>query len=240
MTCRYCLENKPLVKSHIIPESFFPKNEIDEKPSRMLTNRVNIYPKKMPIGVYDQTILCLDCEKQFDRCDNYAQKVLLENFSLFSDIHQSGKNYGHEFLDFDYILLKYFFTSLVWRASVSTHEFYRRINLGPWEAIALGRLKSDEPIPVEIFSVILSRFDHKIGKSMLDPYYTKLEGINFICIYMGGYAIYIKVDKRPCPNLFSQLVISPNQPLRVLSRSFLESKEYPLLQALVFAPHNRK
>jgi hypothetical protein len=232
------LEEKPLGKSHIIPESFFPKDVEDDRPSRLLTNKEGEYPKKLPAGVYDRTILCHSCERKFDLVDNYGQKTLLENEGKHSPITHGGTTYGFELPTYDYNLLKSFFVSVLWRASVSTHPFYGRIRLGPFESIALDLFKSGQFISPESFSVVLAKFDHPIGKSMMCPFTSKFDGLNFCQFYLGGYIAYIKVDKRDSLGAFTEVMLSPGRPLRVISREFFESKEYPLIHKIANAPQN--
>ena len=222
----------------MIPESFFPKEVDDDRPGKLITNKAGEYPKKLRIGVYDQTILCQECEQRFNRVDNYAQKVLLENESKHRELRHEDLVYGYELDSYDYPQLKSFFISLLWRASISTHAFYRRISLGPYESIALDMFKSEDPIPPDSFSVILAKFDHPYGKSMLCPISTKFSGINYNQFYLGGYIAYIKTDNRPTPKPFSELMLSPNLPLKIISREFLVSKEYPLFLKVVSAQHN--
>ena len=62
----------------------------------------------------------------------------------------------------------------------------------------------------------------------MSPYRTKIDNINFSVFRIpGGYQVYIKVDKRPLGNLFSQLAIRRNGDLIVIRRkNFESSKEF--------------
>ncbi len=239
MKCRLCNEEKPLGDSHIIPKSFFPPKEPgNHRPNRLLSNKEGVYPKKSPNGVYDQTILCHDCERKFSRFDDYAQKLLLQNEARHSKIEWQGETYGFEISKYDYDLLKRFFISVLWRASVSSHDFFRRIALGPHEILALQAFKSESPISPQQFSVILAKFNHPAGKSMLDPYPKKIDGINYNAFYLGGYNAWIKTDLRPTLEPFSALMLKPDQPLKIISRDFLGSKELPLFREIAIAANN--
>jgi hypothetical protein len=240
MKCRFCNLEKPLGDSHIIPKSFFPpKTGGDTRPNRLLSNKEGTYPKKMPIGVYDQTILCHECEKVFDPLDDYSQKLLLENESDHQPLLFRGETIGFYLPKYDYDKLKKFFISLLWRASVSTHDFYRRINLGPHEPIAMKLITSSTDIPPELFSVVLSKFDNPLGKAMLDPYPKRMDNVNYNVFYLGGYNVWIKTDKRNTPTPFSELMLSPGRPLQIIARDISTSKELPLLREIAIAAHNR-
>ena len=54
--CKLCSSDTTLIRSHVIPKSLW---EIDgaQPPSRLITNTSAIYPKRVPIGVYNDTIV---------------------------------------------------------------------------------------------------------------------------------------------------------------------------------------
>jgi hypothetical protein len=84
--CKLCQQEvTALVKAHVIPRSFF---EIDPRLAapRLITNSKGIYPKKIPVGVYDRTIVCGECEKRFSDCDDYAARLLLRSEREFVHI----------------------------------------------------------------------------------------------------------------------------------------------------------
>ena len=239
MICRLCNNDKTLGKSHVIPESFFPKIKNAPRPLKLLTNVAGEFPKKAQIGVYDKTILCTECEKTFDLPDNYAQKLLLEYQNQHIPVSDSFQSIGYKIQNYDYDLLKLFFVSLLWRASISSHSFYEGIRLGPFESVAFNLLKANQSIPSEVFSVILAKFDDPVGKSILDPFASKFDGVNFNVFYLGGYVAYIKSDKRNTPNIFSELMMSPGRPLLIFSRELSDSPEISLFRDIVRTSYKR-
>ena len=77
MRCKWCnKEYKKLAKSHIIPKAFAIP---DGKNDRFIVT-ANSHKKKRPIGSWDDTILCQQCEKQYQYIDNNAAQILLKNF----------------------------------------------------------------------------------------------------------------------------------------------------------------
>jgi len=48
MGCKFCDEDKPLIKAHIIPATFFVKNG-----ARILSSLPEVFPKRSLIAVYD-------------------------------------------------------------------------------------------------------------------------------------------------------------------------------------------
>jgi hypothetical protein len=78
--CRMCSNDRKLIRAHVIPEAFFRVQRADGEPTFLITNTVGQYPKRAPIGVYDEGILCGDCENSFQAIDDYGIKVLLTHF----------------------------------------------------------------------------------------------------------------------------------------------------------------
>lgn len=232
MTCRYCGEDKKLVKAYVIPVAFFHRLREGNDPPRLFTNTENSYPKKAPIGVYDNTILCAECEVLFGDWDIYAQDLLGIEPKSATQIAENGRVGGYEISKYRYDLLKLFFISLVWRSSISTHNFYSRVKLGPFEAIAKRFIELRDPGVPEDFSVTVAKFDHSPGNSILDPHAEKWYHVNYYRFYLGSYVIFMKVDKRKTPGLHSTFMIKPNEPLRIIRRDLERSKELPLIHRI--------
>ena len=234
MICKYCGKDKELVESHVIPKAFFKRQRHGQGPLKMLTEHGKDYPKRLPAGVYDR-MLCGQCEQQFGDWDNYAQNVLKEPPDNASPVTVGSQIVGYEIAEYSYKLLKLFFISLLWRASVSVHEFYEKISLGPYIAAAKQCIDRQDPGSPEEFSVFLARFDHPLGGTILDPHLQRIMGINFYRFYLGNYVAYIKVDKRETPEPCFPLVLSPNEPLKIVSRNMERGGELSLIKEMVAA-----
>jgi hypothetical protein len=73
-----CGESNKLVKSHIIPEAFWREIRQGDDAPLLITSVKGEFPKKAPIGVYDDGILCTECEESFGHVDDYGITVLLK------------------------------------------------------------------------------------------------------------------------------------------------------------------
>jgi hypothetical protein len=98
---------------------------------------VNLDAEKISIfrqaGNFDKHILCLECEKKFSPLDAYGWK-LLGNPDLTKPIfsHSSmGTVQAYCVTGCDTDKLRKFILSVLWRASVSSIEFYGYVRLGP-------------------------------------------------------------------------------------------------------------
>src|SRR5260370_4088232 len=157
MVCRFCEKERTLIKAHIIPEGLFKLFPQSAGVTTLYTNTAGAYPKRTPVRAYDPNIVCHACDNGFSPWDQHAQDVLLYGFSKDSVIRHESTTIGWLIREFDYSRLKLFFMSLVWRASVSTHGFFRRISTGPFEQELRKMLKDGDPGTHEAFAAVLPR-----------------------------------------------------------------------------------
>ena len=227
---------RPLIKAHIIPKSFFIQLRKGRNPAKIISQ--NGYPKKSQIGEYDKEILCNGCEKKFQSWDDYGQKLLLQESDQLTPIKNRDEVVAYEINKFDYSRLKLFFLSLLWRASVSSRDYYALVDLGTTEAVVRNYLDKNTPGSADEFSVILARFNNRIGKlTMLNPHSTKFNGMDFFVFYLTGYIAYIKNGIHPISNDLRKFQISPGQKLILLSRDFDDSNEKTLMESMVRNSH---
>lgn len=234
MTCKGCFQDKKLVKAHIIPESFFRQLKSGERPLRIFSNIVGIFPKKSYIGVYDPGILCQDCENLFKVYDDYGFKILVQNETAQEELIHEGKIVGYRINKVDGDKLKMFFLSVLWRASISTQQFYSKVNLGDLEDVLKEMIWECSVGGPHDFSFVLAKFDDQsVGKSMLDPHGEEWSGVSYYRFYMYGYVLYIKCDTQKTPPEWVKFISSDNS-LILISRGHMEkSKEYGVLKSVV-------
>jgi hypothetical protein len=227
MKCKFCQREKKLIQAHIIPEGFFRRLKDGQDPPRIVNP--NAFPKRAPIGVYDTTILCEDCEKMFGDWDCHAQQVLCAD-PIGEPIKLEGRTVAYKIRDFKYDHLKLFFISLAWRASVSSEAFYSRIDLGPYEDIAKAMISTSDPGTDNDFATTIAKFDeHPLSTAILDPHPERWQGITYCRFYLSSYVVYIKIDKRSAPQPHSDFKIKCGEPLYVVCRDLSRSKELPLI-----------
>lgn len=234
MVCKFCSKDKRTINCHIIPHALYkPLLKSGEIP-KIYTNTEGVYPKKSPIGVYDEEIVCADCEKYFNDCDAYAADFFLHESHEEHVIKSRDGIAAIIVEDFDYSLLKLFGVSLLWRASASTHPFFKRVQIGPHDEIIKRMIRDQSPGGEDDYSIILSRFNMRDKASIIqDPFRTKYDGLNFYRFYFNSYCMEIKVDKRPIKGLFRSFMISPNSPLTICERDLAKSKELEIAKSIL-------
>ncbi|MBU2579279.1 hypothetical protein KKA09_04170 [Patescibacteria group bacterium] len=242
MECKFCLKDKKLIDAHIIPRCFFEamRDKKDNRPFQLLSNTKNEYSQKLWIGLYDKNILCEDCEKVFQKYDDYACKALLSNIDESDYIlDPNGNKIGYKLENVDYKKLKLFFLSVLWRASVSKRKEFKKVDIGrSFEDRLKAMVKNFDPGSTNDFLLVLRRFIDDLGKNFLmDPYKLRIDEINFYRFYLGaGYEFHIKVDKRNLKksDVLYLLALRSESLLYVPFReNLLSSKEFPILKDIL-------
>lgn len=232
MTCKFCGNDKPLIKAHIIPAGFYRRLRQGQEALDVITNKADEYRKKSWVGVYDQ-IVCKECESTWSGWDNYAQRLLADELVGAQARYRDGKKIAYVVRDFDYKKLKLFFISMIWRASVSSQDFFSKVSLGEFEDIAKQHIANSDPGDSQNFGTVLAKLDHPLAKSILDPHEDNFSGVHYYRFYLASYIAYIKVDHRPAPKILSPFAMTENKPLYIVCRDFWKSKEVNLMKKLL-------
>lgn len=197
---------------------------------KLISAASNGMVRRSRLGIYDQEILCRACEDKFQRTDSYAAEKLIPRKGQFPI--SDGKHVaGYRLTGVDCGLLKRFFVSVLWRASISRAEFFSRVSLGPLEEmarrVAWGEVSADE----DHFSYALARFEGQgtLAKVILDPHPERFDRVRYYRFYLAGYVLYIKASSCPTPNSFKGLIARDNEQI-IVSRGEIESsKEFSVM-----------
>jgi hypothetical protein len=232
--CKLCTNEAKLIDAHVIPRSFW---EIDtaQPPPRMVTNIKGAFPKRIPIGVYDQTIVCESCERGFSYYDGYAAHLFLKRFDEFEEVRDNkGRLTGYVLANFDYRTLKLFAIAVLWRASVSSHLFFSRVRLGPFEKRAREMLLRGDPGDAATFATLFSVWDDGAEQLLMDPVEQRSDGgVRSYRFYLGRFVAYTKVDRRPFPEQLARGALTPVGPLHVASRQLATSKDFRVAERVL-------
>ena len=226
LPCKGCAEPNILVKSHIVPESFSVLFNRGKKPALIVGPEE--YPRQSQRGIYDQSILCDDCEQKLSVPDDYAQRILIQEVSRFKQIFNGTELVAETLEPYDYKLLHRFAISVLWRASISSHYFYEYVELGPHQERLRTFSLGLEELPDDRYGIVVGKLVYKSICNMAPaPFRERIEGANYWRIYIGDWHFWIKVDSsRPTPSIFREMEAKANTPLFVLCRELLGSPEH--------------
>ena len=119
--------------------------------------------------------------------------------------------------------IKLFALSLLWRMSISSHFMFLKVDLGPHESKLRDILSFYEKgfgyFDVFITKYIYGQFGEMASKVILDPIKFKIDGINFVRIFLPNtYELFIKVDKRALPSFFEPMKLGDSKNAFVINR----------------------
>jgi hypothetical protein len=231
--CKLCQQERPLIRSHIIPDAFHRDIKGDHpKAPLMIGNDPEQHPKRRPGGLYDEELVCEPCERLFSPWDDYAAEFFLKHLRENGQPMKAsnGELIGYRYDNVDYKKLKLFVVSLLWRAAASSNEFFDRVELGPHEERARSLIVAGDPGTPHEFSVLIERWyappeRQGLLRAQFSPYCAEIDDVHEVKLFLAGAVIHVKVDKRPYPEPFPELMLRPGVPLHVISRELEGSKD---------------
>ena len=195
MICKFCRQEKKLIKAHIIPRNFYLARKNDKY--ICINSKTGEYTYQQQ-GGYDSNILCGDCDNNIlGEFDKEGYRVLFGDFNKYQyvQIHPKYKIYQLDNSNFDYI-------SILWRASISQLEEWSNINLGAYERKALNILKGKREYP-ELFKILIYKnsLTEDINQEVLIAK-GKTSKYKKYVIQMAGYRIEVMVDSTRITNKY--------------------------------------
>jgi hypothetical protein len=115
--CPLCQREKQLSRSHILPNASFRKIKRQNSGKLVSFDDSAYTPVGHTVESWWEYLLCHECEQILSVYENYSIGILRK---MARDSHFTLKN-------FDYVKLKLFFTSLLWRAAVSNQDAFSKV-----------------------------------------------------------------------------------------------------------------
>lgn len=193
--CRFCGQEKKLIKAHIIPKCFYLGLKENDKYLGINSKTCKYVIQQQ--GGYDSNILCGDCDNHIlGEFDKEGYRILLGDFSKYKYIqrYQQYRIYQLDNTDFDYDKFNKFFISILWRASISKLQEWSHVNLGGYERKAFEIIKGERDYN-ELFKILIYKNCYKedINQEVLIAKGKTKTNKKYI-IQMAGYYIEIIVD----------------------------------------------
>jgi len=204
--CQLCKKDKKLIKAHIIPEwafNFLYTKNGKSKP--LIIVGADLYTKKRPIGSYDNTILCGNCDSLIGKNYDEPAKDYLSLRNITSGDVVEHLNHV------DLTTLKLFLLSVVWRAGITGIEDFAMVSIGAYkerirELIYKHIILNKHYVDTRGYDIIITRYSSKKHEKIVNdliclPYNQRMDGVNYVCLFFpNAYKIFIKLDQRPIPN----------------------------------------
>lgn len=210
-TCALCQQNRLLWNSHIIPEFLYHPLYDDD------IHRYNTFGQEgsPELGQAQkgerEYLLCDECEQHFSDYERYAAVFYRGAIAAFSDTTRSeslcGKSLKFTRRDgdgkpttaavpallqvegVDYVQLKLFLLSLLWRMGVSSLYFFREVELGPHEAKIRNMLLNNDPGEPGLYPCQLRLVEVEqrlLTDCQLQPCKERFDGITYYRLFSTG------------------------------------------------------
>jgi hypothetical protein len=195
--CRFCGQSKPLIRAHIVPRSLYPIVEPHGRRKIMSSSTPNERAIQLQNGLYDDSLVCADCEGIWDKYDAYAKRFFVDNYAQGQEVGDGKGARGLIFTGADHRLIKLFFLSVLWRCHATSRPEFSNVHLGPYEARLKAMLIDGDAGDVDDFSVAIQDRRHPVlGPIWFNPCRTRVLGRTCYEISLFGPVGYIKVDSQ--------------------------------------------
>lgn len=201
-----------LAHSHVIPWGFVSQCEHAHDMSLMSEGE---FPKRRNKGIYDDHILCDECEhRYFYAPDDYAICIYRDLQESEAKVDQTNKNLRYlRFGSVDRRMLRMFFASVLWRCSVAQCAELKDFSIGEVyeRRIAADILSNGTFDYIDAVGIRYDAIDplnklHSITESFAMPISTRLRFDNRIAngfnLYLPNYKFAVSLDRRPNPFSF--------------------------------------
>ena len=205
--CRWCGDKHQLIRAHIIPRSFYDDVRGDTDQVLMLSPDKSKYTSVTQSGVFDSGILCATCDGLLGRFDDYGRAIFKRVPTDQQDliVDRDRMPIGFNLRCDDVQRAQKFLLSVLWRASVTSNDFFSNVNLGDkYEARIREIIQNDEKVLEDEFEFIVIRtFDHPYDGGLMPPWGGRFDGIFAYTLYLPFFKILIRADKRRFLDPFS-------------------------------------
>lgn len=226
--CRLCLKGEKLSNSHIIPEFFFKRLYTDEHYFFELSTDERIKNKIVQKGLREK-LMCSRCENHLNKHEKYVAEV----FQGTSRLQMARVSEKRILLTVDYAKFKLFALSLLWRASVSSLDFFSAIDLGEEDPIRIMLLTENPGEPEKYGSfLIVPLFAERIPivDMMVSPDCSIIEGGKVYSFAMGGCLWVVNGSKHAVPQRYQHFFLQRDGQLNIL---FEDAENIPMLSSFL-------
>ena len=238
MTCKLCNKDKKLIKAHIIPEFLYRDIDLyipDKKGQGRIHGFTNtngnlkFIKKGLPIGIYDTTILCKECDSlTIKEYDDYGKKIFMD--LLNRENLQNAIEQKLQFLEFrldDYFLFKTFIASIFWRASISNRPEFTIVKLNETEQTIKEIIKTRNPSLIDKFEIVIFFLNSGVSNQILmNPIEVNKFNSHFFSFIVGGFLINLFPDISKVLNAWSGFVIKKNNSFQMPIIQDVETSKY--------------
>jgi hypothetical protein len=197
--CRLCRTPQTLVKSHIIPQFLYKTIFDGANTHQVVEGNDALYKRRLRTGIYDSGILCKACDEGIlGSLDHYGANVWNGYHSLDLGIKDYVDEYDprvkwRQADKVDAERFKKFLLSILWRASITSSDFFINVDLGDKHTEAIRLLLLGDKA-ADDYDIILGHYsvgDPKVRQFMSTiQRYRSADGKHYYCAMISGIQIH--------------------------------------------------
>jgi hypothetical protein len=217
--CKLCLNENHLKNSHIIPEYFY--KPLYDKKNRyfVFSNKEGAKTKFEQKGIREY-LLCNNCEIQFSKYERYIS-LIGENKNIKARIISHN---CYDLEGVDYKTMKLFQLSVLWRASVSSLDFFSEINLNEDEEVLRQMLLVEEPggffeYGCQQFEIINDQGEF-VKDLIYPPVGFEFKGLRYCRFLYGGRLWIYLISNKEKQHFRNDLFLQESNKMRINSVAF--------------------
>lgn len=206
--CKYCKEEKRLMKAHVVSHTLFKDIFKNNEPVFLATASDLDKRVLKQDSFYDTGILCEDCDKKFGPFEDYFTQFIRKDWTK-SGIRHSGwleNSPGYSldlFESVDHFKLRMFFLITLWRCSISTQPLFDKIKLSKIEDEIYHQIRSRQLTNYSNPAVVLLSL-HAMKSKMInvvtEPSIAILGG-RIAYFIVNGWVFIYNLSATPLPDL---------------------------------------
>ena len=174
-------------------------------------------------------MLCEICEQKFSVWERYASEQFF-NKPLPTPVSQ-GYSKAIILTGLDYQKLKLFLLSILWRAGVAIHDFYKHVQLGHRHEERIRQmLQAENPGLAEEYACFICTLNldgAKFRDFFVEPTPTRIQSHRCYRFVFSGFVFYYYVTSHQLPESTHRLSLQPNGKLIIAET---ELAEHPFLR----------
>lgn len=220
--CKLCGNSSRLIKqSHIIPEFMYKKIKDDRNRMSLVPTMPSEKGQIVQTGFFEKNILCRVCENErFAKLERYVSQVLYNGGG--DALFQKQKNLdGATSLGIqglDYKKFKLFALSILWKAHISDHRFFAKINLPDHENRLRTMLLNDDAGRGDEYQIgIIAVKDTKgeLVRMFSNPDVVRSGSDYFSIFFIAGFFYFINLKSDPDFVLFKKYSLTEDGKIEI-------------------------
>lgn len=229
--CQLCGINPASCKAHIIPKQFYKRIRGEEANLLELHVEKTIKRRFTQNGIWEQGILCTNCDRKLGLLDAYAYGVLPKSIDEDRIVLVTDSVGFYEIGPINVEKFRQFLVALLWRASRASHDLFRSVKIPEYEKkfsdILTGKDNSWLP---RIECVITHLKPPRFGRILLPPCQRKFQGLDVVQFYLYPWSLLINLEDPPFGPEFQESMLGSSGPKYVLVRNKFSKVELAMLE----------